>query len=65
MGARWLHYNGCFLNDIRIGVGTLTLTNGEVYEGEFWEDQVHGRGKFYALDGSVHPGTWQNDKLKL
>ena len=64
VGSKWVHYSGCFLDDVRIGVGTLTLTNGERYEGEFREDQLHGRGKFYAMDGTVHSGTWLNDCLQ-
>lgn len=35
VGNSWAHYKGSFVDDVRTGFGTLTLTNGEIFEGEF------------------------------
>jgi hypothetical protein len=40
--------------------GKLMLSNGEYYEGEFKNDQVHGKGQFHRFDGSIVKGMWEN-----
>ena len=34
----------------------------ERYEGEFVDDQFHGKGTFYFANGSVYVGDWVNNK---
>jgi hypothetical protein len=38
--------------------GKLVLSNGELYEGEFKNDLVHGKGQFHKIDGTVVRGLW-------
>lgn len=40
------------------GTGTLQLTNGERFSGEFQEGMVHGQGEFTTLGGEVVQGDW-------
>ena len=43
------------------GQGTLIYSNGCRYEGNFWYEQLHGRGTMYYPDGEVVSGTWDRD----
>ena len=49
--------------DAKQGFGTIKLTNGEIFEGEFDKDVIEGRGKFYALNGKIINGVWKENKL--
>ena len=40
----WIRYEGDFVNDTKNGIGTLYLHGGDVFFGEFKEDEVHGKG---------------------
>lgn len=51
-------------NDAKEGVGRLTLTNGEIYEGEFYRDMIHGEGVFTKVNGSTIRGVWNESLLK-
>jgi hypothetical protein len=37
----------------------LKLTNGEVFEGHFDNNQVNGEGHYYKKDGEVVKGMWE------
>ena len=52
-------YEGSFVEGIRQGYGKLTLQNGDIYDG-FWEnDCLHGQGKYtFAATGSEYDGHW-------
>lgn len=63
MGGHWVFYCGGFVDDLRSGIGTLRLTNGEVFEGRFKDNQIDGPGVFYSLDGKAHQGVWNYNKL--
>ena len=39
------------------------MWNGEVFIGEFKEDQVNGVGKYYRLTGEIISGKWLNGVL--
>ncbi len=60
-------YAGEFANDKRDGQGTMTWTNGAVYEGE-WKDGIRsGQGTYtFAKDDKYnrrdYTGQWENDK---
>lgn len=43
-------------------MGTLTLSNGEVYSGHFKNDKVHGEGVFVSKERAIH-GQWNADIL--
>lgn len=38
--------------------------NGEVFEGEFKEDMIDGRGRFTRLSGEIITGIWRNSILE-
>jgi hypothetical protein len=43
----------------RIGHGKFTAANGDVYDGEWDEDQKNGNGKqIYKETGQVYDGAW-------
>lgn len=54
---------GDLVHDIKQGYGKIILSNGEVFEGQFKDDKVHGRGIFKKLDGKVIKGLWKKCKL--
>lgn len=37
--------------------------NGSYYEGEFKNDNIDGKGKFYGVDGTYIEGVWSNNKM--
>lgn len=57
-------YEGQFQHDIRQGFGKLTLVPNspveESYEGEWDQDQWHGKGKYTyrKIEGTVYDGDW-------
>ena len=42
------------------GRGIYRYKNGQVYDGEFVEDKMHGMGKYKWPDGKVYEGGWIN-----
>lgn len=38
------------------------LSNGEYYVGDFDDDMIHGKGKFYSKDRIIH-GRWETNHL--
>jgi hypothetical protein len=43
-------------------MGTLTLANGEKYEGEFADGMGNGEGEYFFPDGSMYEGEWKDFK---
>lgn len=64
LGEGWVKYEGEFVEDNKEGKGTLTLVNGEVFIGIFYNDFVQGWGKFYGVEGSCIEGEWINNVLR-
>lgn len=53
-------YRGQFLNDKRNGSGSMVRQGGSLYEGQWFEGEKNGRGKYY--DASVrasYEGEWK------
>jgi hypothetical protein len=44
------------------GRGTLYLSNGEKFVGEFIADVVEGLGTFYCQNGRQVTGRWANNQ---
>lgn len=63
MGDCWLYYDGMFERDSRTGLGTIKLSNGELFEGVFLSDEMEGPGKFYRVDGGVVEGVWRGSRM--
>jgi hypothetical protein len=45
----------------RHGHGTYFYANGEVYCGDFQDDQRHGFGRMQYQNGDVYEGWWEHD----
>ena len=41
----------------------MVFKDGNVYEGEWWCDQMNGRGKMVFKDGNVYEGEWWCDRM--
>lgn len=54
---------GDFVLDNKNGEGRLTLTNGEVLEGQFREDEIEGEATFTTVDGEAITGIWSKNAL--
>ncbi|KAG5501899.1 hypothetical protein JKF63_04169 [Porcisia hertigi] len=46
----------------RHGMGLMQYYNGDVYEGEWYDNCRHGRGKLRKMDGEVYDGDWAFDQ---
>jgi len=44
------------------GKGRLVHADGDVYEGEWYNDKAQGQGKYTHLDGATYTGEWLEDK---
>ena len=40
----------------------MTWDRGGKYEGEFFKDKMHGKGKMIEADGISYEGQWENGK---
>ena len=45
------------------GKGTLALSNGEKYVGEWKNNEMHGQGSLKSPDGKIEKGIFKNGKL--
>jgi hypothetical protein len=43
-------YNGQFVDGEKSGQGTMIFKNGDVYTGEFFEDNITGKGEYKTID---------------
>jgi hypothetical protein len=44
------------------GLGIFYYANGDKYEGEWFQDKRHGRGKMVCENGDVFEGDWVDDQ---
>ena len=67
----WLKYAGQFKEDCKEGKGTLFISNGEKFEGNFTNDIIQGiyfqliikgEGVYHTKGGIIH-GIWRYNKL--
>ena len=49
-------------NGKKHGKGIWRYPNGDVYEGDWYEEQKQGYGKYTYSDGDVYEGGWYNGK---
>ena len=47
---------------IKQGWGTQTWPDGGRYEGEWFNNQANGKGKFWHVTGDIYQGNWVDDK---
>ena len=63
LGDQWVKYDGEFKSDIKYGVGSLFLSNGDRFDGYFMEDMIHGKGVYTFADGRRVSGEWYHNRL--
>lgn len=63
VGDFWLKYEGDFIQGKKQGFGCLLLSNGEKFEGGFYNDLPDGKGKFTKSNGYVLEAKWKAGKL--
>lgn len=51
---------GCVAGDCQDGTGTYIHPSGAVYNGDFKNGEIHGKGICYYPDGSKYQGDWAN-----
>jgi hypothetical protein len=64
----WIEYDGTssspsvggFKEGKMHGRGTLTLSNGEKFEGTFNDGVIEGDGIYLTLDGQYMEGNWRD-----
>ncbi len=39
------------------------VSDGSIYQGEFWANMRHGAGKVTFADGSSYEGTWEGNLM--
>jgi len=65
IGNGWIKYEGRFENGAKHGFGTLFLSNGDSFTGNFALDNVEGRGSYSQADSkNIIAGTWRDNLLK-
>lgn len=59
-------YEGEFENGKANGRGVRYYANGNIHDGNWFENKQHGSGTFYSVqDGQYKQGTWNNGKLDM
>ena len=52
------------MRDAKHGLGTLYLSNGDKFFGNFVNDKVHGMGTYYCREtAEIVTGQWDNNRL--
>lgn len=46
---------------MKSGKGKYTFKNGDIYEGEWKQNNYHGKGTLLYHDGTYFKGLWKND----
>ena len=46
------------------GYGIFYFQNGNVYKGEWVNDQKHGKGVYIKNDGNIFKGIWKNNEFE-
>ena len=45
------------------GAGVYTFGSGDLFEGNYVNNQRHGPGKLTKVDGEIREENWKEDKL--
>lgn len=66
VGNGWIKYEGKFSKGAKDGFGTLFLSNGDTFTGNFNADNVDGRGSYtFEHKKELIAGNWENNILKM
>ncbi|CAK73287.1 unnamed protein product (macronuclear) [Paramecium tetraurelia] len=64
IGDYWTRYIGQFNQDNKEGQGTLYLSNGDRFEGNFLQDLINGPGRYIKKNGQIISAKWWRNKLQ-
>jgi len=64
IGHGWKKYEGQFFEGKRHRFGTILLSNGDVFVGNFKENKAEGRGSYTKANKKMIVGEWCDNKLK-
>ena len=56
-------YNGEWVEGVKQGSGSYLYASGDVFEGNYENNQRHGPGTLKKADGEVREENWKEDKL--
>lgn len=54
---------GMYARNQKAGVGVMTFANGDVYEGEWQEDTMHGRGTYRCVGPNPFLAAFKQPQL--
>ena len=46
-----------------IGQARITYPNGDIYQGQVYNYEQHGRGFLYYVSGEKYEGAWKRGKI--
>jgi hypothetical protein len=56
-------YEGNYKDGLRSAVGRMVYPSGDVYEGEWLDNKMHGEGSYtYKKTGDIYSGSWDGNK---
>ena len=56
-------YEGEYVNGKRHGNGRMVFPNGDIYHGQWTENQMHGEGTYvYKASGDIYSGSFENGR---
>ena len=59
-----LVYKGYFTNGLKGPRGIMQYTDGDVYDGEFFNDMINGNGRLFNLKKNFsYNGTWKDNQM--
>lgn len=60
--GKWYDIHGNYVNGKRHGYGVMTWPDGSSYRGEFYNDEITGKGKYIYADGKIYTGPMVKGK---
>ena len=61
--AKGTYFEGFFTKGLKGPSGTYRFGDGIVYQGEFLNDKLHGKGKMIQPQKMVYEGDWNNNEM--
>lgn len=59
-----IKYEGTFEDNLKNGIGYCHFNNGDIFLGEFRNDNANGYGVYYKKSGEKICGIWKQNKIQ-